>query len=272
MNVHVYNYTVGDPSPFGYIKNFFYEANTNFIMNVVKNNATKSYDQAFEVEVWRLDFSEPYENGLFGGGIEKAERTIRKEFKSYLRKLDAIKATLPAGVTMEIKEGKSDDRRRLHMRFTVCVSATAEYSKKCFAAISDRNIVHDWDMPESFIASARAFKERVLCSKRDLLHDMKEKYCNIAYFSTERFFPPLEYDGWIPTNYHSLGMANLSCLEQCYGLAWAIAELSAPKSRCFLKVIDGIPAHSIYPPSAEKVVFLERPEKKTITTPKYVEW
>lgn len=232
------------------LKNFFFEANVKSFLDAVKYGVVKSYDQAFDIKVWKLTFEEYYHDGLFGGGTAKAERIARRASKEYLRHLESIKTKLPSGIAMRIEEAIYPDRIKssttLRVVFSVVASVTAEYSKNCHTEISEDNIAHDWDMPANFISAAKAFKDKILVSKNELIHAI-EVECNRKYRSDVAFYESRYcnysdcWGGPDSTYYESQGMVNLHGIEQCYGLAWAVATLAPPTNRYLIKIVDDDP-------------------------------
>lgn len=229
------------------IENFFSTADIQYLLDTVKRGAVQSYDQSFDIRVWELYFRTSYEDGLFGGGAAKAERIMRRESKPYLRRLEKIQAELPRGITMRIEDKISEERgrSRLELLFVVYASVTAEYSKACYSEINEGNIVHDWNMPATFINSAREFKDRIMTSRSDVVQTIKERSgkeygLEVAFYEDHYCKDFFGFDD-DSTFYKSHGMVNLCGLEQCYGLAWAVASLSAHTTRCILTIVDDDP-------------------------------
>lgn len=257
-------------SPFGSdptkkINNFFFEINSSVIMDMVKHLAILSYDQAFDARVCKITLEEQYYEGrLFGGGKEKAERILQRESRQFINKIEKMKSELPPGVLIRTEDRIEEGyRKHLLLYIDVKVSVSADYSKKCFAAISDGNIVHDWALYDTFIRTAKAFKERILSTNSELVHTIKDRLgecpvqavfqkCVAQLYKYER-----RYD-WDPVFFHSLGMMDLNSIEQCYGLAWALAELSPPTKRCYLKVLEE---------NSKKYVYIGKPPKWDLTIP-----
>lgn len=268
----------------GEILDFFSEVNLEYFLNEVKHHSVFSYDQDFQFTALYLHFEQhcgDYIENVLGGG---AEGLTRKKSKQYLKHLQRIASTLPAGITVKIKEKSNvtNYRRRLfHLYIEVEVAVSAEYSRLCYSSINECGVVHAFNLSPSMKTAAKAFKERITLSQNDLLHNIvsvcDNKYGKSIIFNQECYHalgaaPGDDDYGRRSTTYKHHGMKDLCGIEQCYGLAWVIAELSAPSVRCRIS-IENERYYSDGKQGSRKVVRLDRyPYQKKQEPPQLADW
>lgn len=272
-------------SSYGQNLKFFSDVNLKYFLDLAKYCSVSSFDQAFHFQALTLSGSQHMGDSIenvFGGG---AEGVARRECKPYLKHLQRVVSTLPAGIAVEIKDYSSVDRYRsgkfFKLYIEVEVSVSAEYSKSCYSSINECGIVHDFNISTTMKNTARAFKERIMLSHNDLLYSIMSicdgKYSERVFFNQECYHasgtaPVDDNYSQLSTKYKHHGMKDLCSIEQCYGLAWAIAELSVPSVRCRISIKDEL-RYSDGKPGYQKVVCLDRFQyRKKIEAPQFADW
>lgn len=270
----------------GKINDFFVGVNPQFFLEEIDYNSVFSYDQAFEFTILYIHFEQhcgDYIENVFGGG---AEGVVRRKVKQYKKHLEKIISALPAGIAVYIHEETETTnykRKLFHLRLKIDVSVTADYSKQCFNRLNENNIVHEKVISKGLKDKAEEFKERILGARLSTLQVIKNDCDNKhSRYDSVVFNEACYHDsGTSPrdedyrersTTYNTLGQKQLVGLEQCYGMAWAIAELSAPTVRCRISVVDEW-HYQDKKWTYKKAVRLDRyPYKKREEPKQYADW
>lgn len=200
-----------------------------YFVEQCREESVLSYNQAFELRVLTVDFKKP--RGSFethDGAVRRIEQKFDKDYRKVLEK---IEASLPQGIMIQIEKWPAREAPYSSLlSYSVCLSVSADYSKKAFESMAVGNIVHLSPLDPTFLQEATAFEEKLLSSRKETVEEIGSfllKHDGIVITKELMFgaFKPRTSDADI-YSFSGWGLKNLATLAQCYGLAMALIDQS----------------------------------------------
>ena len=217
---------------------FYSDININFFLRAIDYHLVFSYDQDFEFKILTLRFeSAYYRHSIFA---KNPEHEVRKAAHKHIQHLEKINKSLPNGIQVCFEEEATIINESFNLCIYVKISVSSQYSKNRFNLISENNILHI-DVAKKH--DAITFKNHLSNHPNRIVQFLINAFNwdNTIYISQEYYYSKVspvdeDFDKHC-ISYNNYGFKNLQGIEQCYGLAWVVAnELSNDNHRFRISV------------------------------------